>query len=587
MNRLLLILRSAESSRFGIPLFFLATFIVSVLELISVGGIPALLTVILTPDVMANYLAKYLPWFSVTSYDHLDMVLAVGIALILFLLLKSVISLAIALFQANMMVQYQARLSSTLLARYMDWSYERLLAKNSSELVRNAVSVPVAIVTSILISANILVTEVLLVILMGGVLFILHPAITALTFLILGSAMGAFFALLKNKLEILGRVTNVAAAKSMLWLNQSLGGVKEIRVLHCEQYFHQHYLRYFVEYSRATFRSQYIAQIPRYLLEIVVVAGMVGLAVALLASSNSKEILPSIALFGTVAIRLVPSANRIMSTLAIIRANINSVEIFENDTAEELSGEGISASLPSVRGKLENMIEVRGLSYSYMGSVQPALSSIDLSIRANSTVGIAGRSGAGKSTLLDILLGLHRASAGVVLVDDRDIWDNLPVWRALIGYVPQQPFILDDSIRRNIALGDDDRDIDDARVMVALEKANLGDFVNSLPQRLDTALSEGGARFSGGQRQRIGIARALYRNPEILFLDEPTSALDRETEQAIIETLKQLHGTITIIVIAHHAEIMGVCDSIFMLDQGRAIAKGTAAELEKMGISFK
>ncbi len=585
MNRLLRIIRSADNSQFGFFLFFLTSVIVAVLELISVAGVPAFFAVLLTPDVAYRYLSNYLPWLPLASMDHFTLVVAIGVALTCFLFLKGVTALTISIYQARTMAKYQANLSSKLLAQYLEWSYEKHLTKNSAELVRNTLSIPVTIVSTIFSGLNILITEILVVILMASMLFLYHPVITALTVGILGVVIGLFFLLLKNRLAKTGKRTNAAAAKTMQWLNQSLGGIKEIRTANCGQYFHDQYLRHFVEYSKSIFKSQYLSQAPRFFLEFIAVSGMVGLAVVLLATENKNEILPTIALFGAVALRLIPSANRIWGAIAIMRANVDSAEIFERDMAEK--PEESQVLLTSNRLKFEESLEVKALSYTYLGSEHLALDNVSLKIRCNTTVGIAGRSGAGKSTLLDILLGLHRANTGSVLLDGQNIWDIMPAWRAAIGYVPQQIFILDDSIRRNIALGDEDKDIDDDRIKKALAKASLYEFVQTLPQGFDTVLGEGGARLSGGQRQRIGIARALYRDPKVLFLDEATSALDNETERAVTETLQRLHGAMTIIIVAHHAEIMRLCDKVVMLDKGCLVASGAAAEIEGYAIQFK
>jgi ATP-binding cassette, subfamily B, bacterial PglK len=290
-------------------------------------------------------------------------------------------------------------------------------------------------------------------------------------------------------------------------------------------------------------------------------------------------------MFGAVALRLIPSANRIWGAIANIRANISSMDIFVNDMLQTSS---VEESYRSSLGRgVAHSLEVNSLSYAYPGSEQLALNNLNLVISSMTTIGIAGRSGAGKSTLLDVLLGLHRPSQGSVLVDGQDIWCNLLEWRASIGYVPQQIFILDDTLRRNIAMGEQDATIDDVKVLLALTKANLGSFLSELPEKLETKLGESGARLSGGQRQRIGIARALYRNPGVLFLDEPTSALDKDTEQSITETLQLLHKTITIIIIAHHVTMMELCDHIFYLEDGRMKFSGSIKELAQRGIVFK
>jgi ATP-binding cassette, subfamily B, bacterial PglK len=585
MKKIIYILKSANSSGPAMFGFFLSGMILALLELATVGAMPVFITTLLSPETTRKYLIEYLPWIEVTVDNHLSLILKVGCSLLIFLLLKSAVALSISLYQNKAMTRYQVGLSSMMLKKYLSWPYEQLQAKNSAELIRNTVSVPVTIVSSVLSGLMILVTEVLLIVFAGSLLIYTHPYITLGTLFVLAFSIAMFFLILKSKLGALGHQANIAAAKTMQWLNQSLGGIKEIRVANREGYFQDKYIGYFSEFSKSTLSAQYWSQVPRFFLEVIAVASMLGLAAALLVSGRQADLLPTIAMFGAVALRLIPSANRIWGAIANIRANISSMDIFVNDMLQTSS---VEESYRSSLGRgVAHSLEVNSLSYAYPGSEQLALNNLNLVISSMTTIGIAGRSGAGKSTLLDVLLGLHRPSQGSVLVDGQDIWCNLLEWRASIGYVPQQIFILDDTLRRNIAMGEQDATIDDVKVLLALTKANLGSFLSELPEKLETKLGESGARLSGGQRQRIGIARALYRNPGVLFLDEPTSALDKDTEQSITETLQLLHKTITIIIIAHHVTMMELCDHIFYLEDGRMKFSGSIKELAQRGIVFK
>lgn len=571
------VLRSVDISPFGLPLFFLSCFVVAILELISVAVIPLFVTILLKPEVLTNFITKHLGNLLPAAFSRLDMVIYVGLGLTLFLAVKAIIMLVLGLGQNRALVRYQANLSSVLVRSYLKWPYETHLQKNSAELVRNAISVPISIATSLL-SFGVVATESLLVVLATIALISYNPIITLCAMALLGGVVGTLFMVFKRKLSQMGQETNLAAVETTKWANQTVRGLKEIRTANRGSYFLDHFLRHFTHFSQLTLDTQFVVQAPRLFMEFLAIATMIILAALLLKYGNPDDVLPTMALFGAASLRLIPSANRIWNAIAIIRSNITYVDIYLKDIAN--GEEVISASQQGEPLCLHQEITVSSLTYSYPGTDQPALKNIDLKIRPGQTVGIAGRSGAGKSTLLDILLGLHRADQGDVLVDGRSIWDNLHTWRHMIGYVPQQIFLLDDSVRRNVALGETDNKIDDARVIKALERANLMEVIDAHPDKLDASLGEGGARLSGGQRQRIGIARALYRNPAVLFLDEATSALDHETEQAIAETLRQLHGQVTIIIIAHHAATMSLCDTIFVLDQGTLSDVMTPGELQ-------
>lgn len=578
------VIRSVDSSRFGLPLFFASCLIVALLELISVGIIPVFITVLLKPEVLISFLAKYTNAEFVQTGDRLSIVLTVGLWLLAFLAFKAVAMLLLGLLQNRSLANYQSSLSSRLLSRYLQWPYEAHLLKNSAELVRNAVSVPISITTSLL-SMSVIATETMLVFLATALLIVYQPVITLCSIGLLGLTVGSLYFIFQKRLSVLGKNTNSEAVETMKWLNQTLGGLKEIRVAGREHYFHKRCIEHFTEFSRLTLLTQFIVQAPRLFMELLAIGSMIVLAVVLLTYGNPEDVLPTMALFGAASLRLIPSANRIWNAIATIKSNIGYVEIYRAEMSEPTI-----TYLPQAKEKLPSIdesIEITDLSYSYEASSQRALDRISISIPKGSTIGIAGRSGAGKSTLLDILLGLHTADTGDIKIGAVSIWQDLASWRAKIGYVPQQIFLLDDSVRRNIALGDEDDEIDDDRVLEALSKASLAEFVMNLPLKLDTQLGERGARLSGGQRQRIGIARALYRQPNVLFLDEATSALDHETEEAITTTLQELHGEITIVIIAHHTGTMRLCDQIFLLEKGKLIASGTPETLHEQNIRFK
>ncbi|ASU40572.1 hypothetical protein hmeg3_21230 [Herbaspirillum sp. meg3] len=585
IRQLWTVLRDADDSKFRLPLFFLSCVVVALLELIGVGVIPLFVTVLLKPELLSAANTKYFHGTFDMSENRLTAVLLVGLTISAFLAAKAAITLLLGLHQNHVLARYQTALSSKLLTRYLTWPYETHLQKNSSELVRNAINVPVSIVNSLL-SISVVATESLLIVFAAALLIAYHPIITLVSITLLGMIVGALFFFFKSHLARLGKEANSAAVETMKWINQTLGGIKEIKVAHRESYFHDRYLKNFKDFSELTLKTQYILQAPRLFMELVAILAMVALAALLMSYDKPENVLPIMALFGAASLRLIPSANRVWNAIATIRTNIVYIDTYIADIAHAPPPEQDN-HLSLDDWTLCDGIHFSNVGYSYEQSQRPALEGLEFSVPRGRTVGIAGRSGAGKSTLLDILLGLHHSDSGDITVDGKSIWSNLRAWRATIGYVPQQIFLLDDTIRRNIALGENDDNIDDARINTVLTQASLHDFVSTLPLKLNTRLGERGARLSGGQRQRIGIARALYRRPSVLILDEATSALDHETEQAIAETLQKLRGEITIFIIAHHSATMLLCDDIHVLDQGKLVTSGTPAELEEKGIHFK
>lgn len=577
MTRLWSIFRGVDSSPLGLPMFFISCFFVALLELITVAVIPLFVAIVVTPDIVTDFVARNFGSQSFLLLTPLDLIILTGSGIALFLAFRAGISLAVGLYQNRVISRYQTQLSSNMVISYLHWPYEDHLQINSSELIRNSVSVPTSIST-ILLCVGIVATEIALALSVAAILIVYQPLITLCALGVVGATVGTLFIVFRRRLGHLGKEVNAAAVETMKWLNQTLGGLKEIRVADRPGFFHDHYIANFFNFSRLTLETQFLVQAPRLFMELIAITAMILLAVFLIGYGNPDDVLPTMALFGAASLRLMPSANRIWNAVASIRANMAYVDIYLADTAHDR--EPARAIGSDITLTLDRQLTVSGLTYHYPGSDRAALKDISLEIVPGQTVGIAGRSGAGKSTLLDILLGLHHADGGGVFVDGVSVREHVREWRRMIGYVPQQIFLLDDTVRRNVALGETDNEIDEAGVVRALDRANLSDVINALPAKLDSTLGERGARLSGGQRQRIGIARALYRNPRILFLDEATSALDKETELAVAETLRLLHGQVTIVIIAHHEATMGLCDKIFVLDEGRLSDVGTPGEIQ-------
>lgn len=291
---------------------------------------------------------------------------------------------------------------------------------------------------------------------------------------------------------------------------------------------------------------------------------------------SPASILPALGLFGAVAFRLIPSMNRVISAIQTLRYGLPVIDTLTSElAAANTLGQGRAGDAMPLR----ESIELREVTYNYLGASAPALDRLSVTIRRGETVGFIGTSGAGKSTLVDVLLGLLAAQAGEVCIDGRDIRAAMRSWQDQIGYVPQTIFLTDDTLRRNVAFGLPAEQIDDAAVWRSIRAAQLEEFVRDLPQGLETMVGERGVRLSGGQRQRIGIARALYHDPAVLVLDEATSSLDTSTEQGVMRAVAALHGEKTIVIVAHRLSTVEHCDRLYKLEHGRIVAEGTPASL--------
>lgn len=315
---------------------------------------------------------------------------------------------------------------------------------------------------------------------------------------------------------------------------------------------------------------------PRLLIETVCIAGMLGYMIIMIAGGNDiQEMVPLLGAFGFAAIRLMPSANRINNHLTSISYFKPFMMDVSDNLQDEISDEKVrmdSLKKPEEKLAIKEKVELKGITYAYPNTDVLIFDHADMEIPLGSAVGIVGTSGAGKSTVVDILLGLLQLKEGQILADGIDVLekDNYRKWLNNIGYIPQSIFMLDDTIRKNVAFGIPDDKIDEKRLWEVLKEAQLDEFVKGLPEGLDTGIGERGIRLSGGQRQRIGIARALYDDPEVLVLDEATSALDNDTEAAIMDSINSLHGRKTLVIIAHRLNTIEQCEMIYRIEGGKA-----------------
>ncbi|MCR4704865.1 MAG: ABC transporter ATP-binding protein/permease [Lachnospiraceae bacterium] len=356
------------------------------------------------------------------------------------------------------------------------------------------------------------------------------------------------------------------------WLSQTVGGIKEIKVIGRENYFIDEYSERGAHYVAAMERLSLFSNAPKLLIETVCIAGMVAYMLAvILAGKNLTEMMPALSAFAMAAVRLMPSANRINNQLTQL-AYYEPFFMNVSDTLlDETSEKNIDMSYAKDAEKMEVSKEIllKDITYKYPGTEKLIFDHAEMSVPVGSSVGIVGGSGAGKTTIVDILLGLLNLQGGVITADGRDIMENYRGWLKNVGYIPQAIFLLDDDIRHNVAFGVPEDQIDEERLWYALKEAQLDEFVKSLPEGVHAGIGERGIRISGGQRQRIGIARALYNDPEVLILDEATSALDGDTEAAIMDSINRFMGRKTLIIIAHRLQTIEKCDMVYRVADGK------------------
>ncbi|MEK9762474.1 MAG: ABC transporter ATP-binding protein, partial [Deltaproteobacteria bacterium] len=390
----------------------------------------------------------------------------------------------------------------------------------------------------------------------------------------------AYDRLFRRRMREYGQRLNLAAREMVQGIHEGLEGLKEIRILGREDHFHQMLRRGAERASFSERRYLLIQQAPRYLLEAVLVLFVVLLVLFTLRSEAAADkLLGTLGLFGVAAIRLMPMASQLAATLTTLRFQRDAVSRLYADV-QQLSTQGSIIQRQSNAATSQFLkLQLKDVGYRYPNTRQDALRDLDLEIRAGESIGLIGPSGSGKTTLVDVLLGLLEPQTGTLEYNGHPLQVTLSEWRSQVAYLPQQVFLIDNSLRCNVALGEAESEIEESRLQEALRQARLSELVEQLPQGVNTILGERGVRLSGGQRQRVALARAFYHGRSVLVMDEATSALDNETEREIVAEIQRLKGQKTMIVIAHRLSTVQHCDRIYRLEHGRIVEVGTPQEV--------
>lgn len=519
---------------------------------------------------------RLLPW------EGVELVVSLGAFTVAVFLGRSGLVLAQHYLQYRVTENAGARLSARLLSGYLAMPYTFHLQRNSSELIRNAFESVRRFVDEGLIPGVQLLGKFAIV---GGVLAVLvmtSPLGTMLAVAAMGPLTWLVFRVTHPRVKLLGQSAHTITERNLQMLQQSLHGVRDITVLGRAATFVDAYRRDRLALARAHYLRRTAAQVPRTAIESVVMVFIVGFVwVAAQAEQGMAEALPVLGLFGYAAARLMPE-------LQVISQGLNAVKFVGpaiDDLHADLSAfKAFNSEFGEERGSVEPLqfteaLRVKRVHYKYPNTATDALVDLNLEIYPGQSVGIIGPTGSGKSTLVDVLLGLLKPTEGQVLVDGIDIHAQPRAWQANLGVVPQTVFLIDDTLKANIAMGVPDAEVDDDSLADAVAMAQLEEFVVSLPNGLDTVVGERGVRVSGGQRQRLVIARALYRKPSVLVFDEATSALDSETERALMSALERLRGQYTVLTVAHRLSTVQNCDTILLVHNGRIADKGSFADL--------
>ncbi len=553
-----------------VVLFFMML-VGAALETIGTGMILPLVTAATSPDaILGNrYLKAIYDFFGMQSVDQF--LQTIIIMLIIVYITKNIFLYVMYYAQYRYVYNGQYNTSRALFKEYVSRPYEFYLSASTPVVLRNIVS-DVNGSYQLVLTYLQLFTELIVFVALFALSVITSPAMTLIMTAFLGGILVINKKVLGPILRRYGNEVNQNNAQVTKWLLQAMNGMKETKVMNREKYFVDQYEASSGRLNQIQMRQSSMSNLPRLSIETIVIIAILVMMYIFLGKGDAPgfgSMMSQVAVLAMVAVRIMPSANRVTTSLnniAYYEASLNAVEDIIVH-AHEIKTEDMYLNDEKVEPiPFHHEIKLEGVTYRYPNTESDILKNVDLTVPIGKSIGLMGPSGAGKSTTVDVILGLLKPQEGKITVDGFDIENNLPGWYDNIGYVPQMMFMLDDTIRANVAFGVDASKIDEDRVWAALKEAQMDDYVRSLRHGLDTSIGERGVRLSGGQRQRIGIARALYNDPDIMIFDEATSALDNDTETAIMEAIERLHGRKTLIIVAHRLTTIANCDAIYKVE---------------------
>ena len=551
--------------KFRSVMLCLGLFVGALFELAGVSLIAELVSLISDPETIhTNRVLSRLYEMTGAGSDRQFFLYAV-IALIAVYILKNAYLMIMCYIQYTFIYNNQLRLSARLIDCYLKKPYTYHLDKNSAEMIRS-IMLDSERFFQLLLTAFSVFAEILVSALMCVYLLVVDWMITVSVVVILGIVSALYLLLFHGRSRKNGEISQYNDGKMHQAINQALGAVKDIKILHREKFFVEAFRKRGAAKYHAVRNNEILGQAPKYLIETVCIGAILAvLCVKLYMGQDLSDMIPQLAAFAMAAFKLLPSVGKIDNYLNLIIFLKPSVDFIYRDIkdTEDMSGYVLGDADGYEEAIAENDIRIEGVSYRYPNTDRDVLTDVSFTVPAGTSVGLIGASGAGKSTIADIILGILTPTAGKVMYGDMNVHEHPLKWSRRLAYIPQAIFLADETIRSNVAFGIEEDQIEEDKVWQALSEAQLDEYVRSLPEGLDTMVGERGVRLSGGQRQRIGIARALYGDPEILVLDEATSALDSETESAVMDAIDRLQGRKTLIIIAHRLTTISGCERVF------------------------
>ena len=555
-------------------------FVSAILEMVGIGSIPVFINLLLDSEKLYNFIPSDKLINFLLSMDYLDRVLFGSLLLVFIFISKNIYLFLLIVFQGKLFRDIKIYNSKKLYNIYINNPLIFHINRNPAVLNRNLLGE--VIISSNYLDGLALITRESLVLLVILVLLLLFdPIVSSYVLLGVGIISALFYFFVKNNVKRLSKINQIFKALQIKNINQVFGSIKETKVLNLSDYFTSEFESQTTRVEKNNFLLDVVQKLPRILIEVIAIIGILVVAFLYISQGFSfAEMIPMIGLLAVCTVRLIPSFNIITSTLTRLKTlSVSFNYILSEYNNLETKMEKRDLGQKKNNSFFNKNINLVNVDFSYPNTSKKVLKNLSLEIKKGEIVGIIGKSGSGKTTLIDIILGLLKISNGKILIDNQNLYANLGNWQSLLGYIPQDIYLIDDTVLKNVAFGIDDKYVEKNRVESALKSAQIYNFVSSLPEGLNAIVGNRGVKLSGGQKQRIGIARALYRNPRILVLDEATSSLDIETESNFMKNIYDLRGKKTLIISTHRLSTLKKCDKIFLVKNGEIKQTGSFSDL--------
>tara|TARA_Y100000590_G_scaffold470678_2_gene667684 strand:- start:1381 stop:3135 length:1755 start_codon:yes stop_codon:yes gene_type:complete len=564
-----------------LTIIFIFMLISMMLEALSIGIILPLISILLKGNIDSNVFSNL---FGFVNFEGKNLILFGLFATLLIFVIKNSFLIFNHWHQSNFLEKINISLADKLYRNYLRRDYIFFLQTNSASLLRNLRS-EVGSFKEYINRAITFYSEIIIFLGIVSVLFYVDFLGTTIILILVTFFSSIIYFFTRKKIDFFGKERILIEGELNKHLLQGLSSAKDVKILDREEDLIYQFYKNLLSRGKLNLYILFTQGLPKFLFEVIIVLAFLILVISMMgAQKNMIDIVQYLGVFAAASFRIIPGAARIFTSLQVMKFKQPAVNLISDELNQKenyYQKEKNKKEFSKKQIKFDNEININNLSFTYPIRKEFSLSEISMSIKKGDFVGIIGETGSGKSTLINLFTGLLKPSGGEINVDNLNIFSNLNGWHKKIGYVPQSIYLIDDTIRKNIAFGLREEDIDDNLVLQAVEKANLSELLSKLPNGLETIVGEKGIRLSGGQQQRIGIARSLYRDPEILILDEATSSLDQATEKKIMNSVHVLKRKKTLIIVTHRLSTVNECDKIFFINKGKIINQGTPKEVLK------